>query len=150
MPSARHPFLIILTLANIGLINLTHANAQLPPPRVYQPLPIILGETVKDKLSNQDIPTGDGGFARDYFVNLKEKDRILIEVTSDQFDTIVILMTESGETVAENDDAPDGSTNSLLFATITTKGKYIIRVRSFALTGGGDYTIRVAKMQEIP
>ena len=57
-------------------------------------------------------------------------------------------MKEDGTTIAENDDSPDGTTNSLLFTRITEDGKYIIRVRSFALSGSGNFNLRVTKLQE--
>jgi hypothetical protein len=51
--------------------------------------------------------------------------------------------------VAENDDGPDGSTNSLLFARITETGKYLIRVRAFGETGGGAFQLKVTRLRPI-
>ncbi|MGY6530492.1 MAG: PPC domain-containing protein [Cyanobacterium sp.] len=123
------------------------ANAQ-SSQQVYNPIPIEHNRMIQDTLSPSDIPTGEGGFARDYYINLARGEQIVIDLTSDEFDTIVVLMKEDGTTIAENDDGPDGTTNSLLFTRIAEDGKYIIRVRSFALSGNGNFNLRVTKLQE--
>ncbi|AUC59645.1 hypothetical protein AA637_00130 [Cyanobacterium sp. HL-69] len=123
------------------------ANAQ-SSQQVYNPIAIEHNRMIQDTLSPNDIPTGEGGFARDYYLNLTRGEQIVVDLTSDEFDTIVVLMKEDGTTIAENDDSPDGTTNSLLFTRITEDGKYIIRVRSFALSGSGNFNLRVTKLQE--
>jgi hypothetical protein len=119
------------------------ASAQL-----YNPIPLGSAE-VSDSLSNTDIPTGFGGFAKDYVVNLESGDQITIDAISSDFDTLVTLMDANGVTVSENDDGPDGSTNSLLFARISESGKYTIRVRSYAGDGAGPFTVKLARLRPI-
>jgi hypothetical protein len=109
------------------------ARAQSP---LYNPIPMPANNQVTDTLTNKDIPTGFGGFARDYVVAFQQGDQVVIDLTSDQFDTIVTLIGPDGATVSENDDGPDGTTNSLLFARITRPGNYIIRVRPYGGQGG--------------
>ena len=118
------------------------------PLKVYNPLPIEHNVMVTDILTGNDIPTGDGGFARDYYINLRRGEQIVIDLTSDEFDTIVTLMKEDGTTIGENDDAPDGTTNSLLFTRIMEDGKYIIRVSAFAVTGTGRFNLQVTKLEK--
>lgn len=117
--------------------------------KLYSPLALPNNNQVSDTLTDQDIPTGEGGFARDYYVQLEENDQVAIDLISDDFDSIVILMAGDGSTIAENDDGPDGSTNSLLFARITESGKYIIRVRAFGETGSGKYTLKVTRLRPV-
>ncbi|MEO1670529.1 MAG: PPC domain-containing protein, partial [Cyanobacteria bacterium J06631_2] len=110
--------------------------------KIYNP-PVITSETeIADILTQDDIPTGDGGFARDYFVELEKGDQVTIDLTSDNFDSMVMLIAEDGAKVAENDDGPDGTTNSLLFSRITEGGKYIVRVRAYGDTSGGKFTLK--------
>lgn len=116
---------------------------------LYNPIPLPPSNQVSDTLSERDIPTGDGGFTRDYLVRFNQGDNIAIDLVSDQFDTIVALMSPEGATLAENDDGPDGTTNSLLFTRITQTGNYIVRVRSFGETGGGAFTLRVTRLRPI-
>ncbi|MDR9896364.1 PPC domain-containing protein [Aetokthonos hydrillicola Thurmond2011] len=115
----------------------------------YKPIPVLeFGKELKDTLSTKDIPFGDSGFARDYFVNLASGDQVIIEVKSDSFDTIVTLLSANGSTAGENDDGPDGTTNSLLFARIVKSGKYIIRVHAFGdKKETGPFSLKVTRLQ---
>jgi hypothetical protein len=117
---------------------------------MYNPIPINSNEEINDILSDEDIPTGQGGFARDYKISLQAGDQVAIDLTSDQFDTVVTLISADGMTFAENDDAPDGTTNSLLFVRIKEEqaGDYIVRVRSFGETGSGDFALKVSRLCE--
>ncbi|MGF1482267.1 MAG: PPC domain-containing protein [Cyanophyceae cyanobacterium] len=118
-------------------------------PRLYHPIPLPSSYEVTDSLSEQDIPTGGGGFAKDYSVELEAGDQVAIDLVSDEFDTIVVLLADDGSTVAENDDGPDGTTNSLLFARITEAGEYTIRVRAFGETGGGNFSLKLTRLQPV-
>jgi hypothetical protein len=113
----------------------------------YKPIPFTLNQPITDTLSDKDIPTGQGGFARDYLVQLQAGDQIVIDLSSDNFDTIVTLLAADGSTVAENDDGPDGNSNSLLFARITKSGTYTIRVRAFGDTAVGTFTLKVTRLK---
>jgi len=127
------------------------SEARLPARKgdIYSPIRLKSGLSIQDKLTTQDIPMGQGSFARDYVVTLKAKDQVAIDLVSDSFDTVVTLMAENGTTLGENDDGPDGSTNSLLFARISEGGKYTIRVRSYAGEGSGPFTIKLARLRPI-
>ncbi|MBX2864103.1 MAG: PPC domain-containing protein [Leptolyngbyaceae cyanobacterium MAG.088] len=117
--------------------------------QIYNPIELAGGREISDTLSDSDIPTGVGGFARDYSVELFEGDQITIDVISEEFDTLVSLLGDDGTTVSENDDGPDGSTNSLLFARISKSGQYTIRVRSYAGQGTGSFSLKLARLREI-
>jgi hypothetical protein len=82
-------------------------------------------------------------------LNLTAGDQVAIDLTSENFDTIVSLLAADGSTVGENDDGPDGSTNSLLFTRITEAGKYIIRVRTFGQTGSGSFKLKVTRLRPV-
>lgn len=150
------PLLMPATLLAIGTGSWTAmtqtAVAQTPSTQsstLYRPIPMPSSNEVRDSITDQDIPTGFGGFARDYVVDFKEGDQVVIDLISDQFDTILTLIAPDGSTVAENDDGPDGTTNSLLFARITRPGKYIVRVSPYAGQGVGDFTLKVTKLRPV-
>lgn len=117
--------------------------------KLYSPIPLTPGTEINDILSHKDIPTGHGGFGRDYVIPLNKGDKLLVELSSESFDTIITLLAPNGSTVAENDDGPDGTTNSLLFTRIHETGNYIIRVRSFGETGVGPFKLKVTKLQAV-
>lgn len=117
--------------------------------KVYSPLPLPSTYEVTDSLTDKDIPTGTGGFARDYKVKLNKGENLAVDLSSDSFDSIITLLGPNGATVAENDDGPDGSSNSLLFTRISETGNYIVRVRSFGETGVGSFKLKVTRLQPI-
>ena len=131
---------------NFSCLSLT---AQEALKKIYYPIEIRENQEIADQLSVDDIPTGEGGFARDYSIYLEKGDQIAVDLISEDFDSIVILIAEDGSTIAENDDGPNENTNSLLFTRITEKGKYIVRVRAFGLTGIGRFKLKVTRLQAI-
>ncbi len=137
--------LLIATLLTVGI----SATTSLAQSKSYAPIPLPLSHQVSDTLSDKDIPTGQGGFARDYSVRLNAGDNVVIELTSDSFDTIVTLLAPDGSTAGENDDGPDGTTNSLLFMRITKTGTYIIRVHAFGQTGVGPFKLKVTRLRPV-
>jgi hypothetical protein len=139
----RQVTIIPATLLAIG-ISTTAAFAQA---KLYNPIPLPKSNEVSDSLTDKDIPTGQGGFARDYSVQLTKGDNLAVDLTSDSFDSIITLLGPNGATVAENDDGPDGSSNSLLFTRIMETGSYIVRVRSFGETGVGTFKLKVTRLQ---
>ncbi|KGF73119.1 peptidase [Neosynechococcus sphagnicola sy1] len=144
-PKLRLVLTLVGSLVTLG-VDFPAAHAQ---GRLYTPIPITVNQAVTDTLSEQDIPTGQGGFARDYAVSLQSGDQVAIDLTSQNFDTIVTLLSADGATVAENDDGPDGSTNSLLFSRITKSGNYVIRVRAFGETAVGPFVLKVTRLKPV-
>ncbi len=114
---------------------------------VYVPLQLPPSGAVEDTLSERDIPTGDGGFARDYKIQLVAGDQLAIDLTSEAFDTVVNLLNSEGKSIAKNDDGPDGTSNSLLFIRIKESGTYIIRVQGFGETSSGKFKLKVSKLK---
>ena len=133
----------IIAFGSVGLQTLpTQAQS-----KIYDPPSIRSEQIISDVLTENDIPTGEGGFARDYHVQLEKGDQVAIDLSSDNFDSMVMLIAADGAKVAENDDGPDGTTNSLLFSRITEAGKYIVRVRAFGDTSGGKFTLKLTKLK---
>ena len=138
---------VVPVALTVIIMSMTSALAQ--QIKLYNPIPLTAGSQVSDSLSDKDIPTGQGGFARDYLVKLTKGDNLAIDLSSDSFDSIITLLAPDGSTVAENDDGPDGTSNSLLFTRVTKTGTYIVRVRSFGETGGGTYKLRVTRLKPV-
>ncbi|HYX13106.1 MAG TPA: PPC domain-containing protein [Nostoc sp.] len=137
--------IIPATLLAIGI----STSAAFAQSKLYSPIPLSNSTEFSDNLSNKDIPTGQGGFARDYTVKLQKGDNLAVDLSSENFDSIITLLAPDGSTLAENDDGPDGSSNSLLFTRIVETGNYVIRVRSFGETGIGAFKLKVTKLQPI-
>ena len=114
---------------------------------VYTPIKLPSSGEVRDVLSEKDIPTGEGGFARDYAISLVAGDQLAIDLTSEVFDTVVILLNAEGKNIGKNDDGPDGTSNSLLFVRIKDAGNYVIRVQGFGETSSGEFKLKVSKLK---
>ena len=147
------PILVAVQLVTSDRVRANPRTTIEPPAKIDRPLAIYVpiqlpahGE-VKDILSDRDIPTGDGGFARDYAIKLAAGDNIAIDLISEVFDTVVILLNAEGKNVGKNDDGSDGSSNSLLFTRIKTAGNYVIRVQGFGETSSGEFKLKVSKLR---
>ncbi|HEY9822854.1 MAG TPA: PPC domain-containing protein [Candidatus Sericytochromatia bacterium] len=145
--AARFSFALLFG-ATLMAVSLTAAAAKAQN-QLYNPIPMPPTNEVSDTLTDKDIPIEKGGFARDYVINLSAGDQVAIDLTSESFDTILTLLASDGSTVGENDDGPDGSTNSLLFTRITEAGRYIVRVRAFGATSGGPFKLKVTRLQPV-
>ena len=152
-------YLLIPILCAISLVisDRVSANPRTtiePPPKldqpvaVYVPMQLPANGEIKDILSDRDIPTGDGGFARDYAIKLTAGDNIAIDLISEVFDPVVILLNAEGKNIGKNDDGADGSSNSLLFTRIKKSGNYLIRVQGFGETSSGEFKLKVSKLKE--
>jgi hypothetical protein len=130
-------------------IALGAVSAQAQTTRMYNPIPVPDNGEITDTLTENDIPTGFGGFARDYTITFEAGDQVVIDLSSDEFDTIITLIAPDGATIGENDDGPDGTTNSLLFARITRGGEYILRIRPYAGQGMGTFNLKVTRLRPI-
>ena len=139
------PFMVPATLLGI-IMSSSSAIAQTS---LYNPIAVPESNEISESLSDQDIPTGLGGFARDYRLSLVDGDHIVIDLLSDEFDTIVTLIGPDGTTAGENDDGPDGSTNSMLFHRVSDPGDYTIRVAPYAGQGFGQFTLKITRLRPI-
>jgi hypothetical protein len=137
----------IFTALLISILSLLISSQSQAENPLYNPIPLSLNTDISDRLTEKDIPTGEGGFARDYVVDLKKGDQVAIDLNSNEFDTVIVLISTDGSTVGSNDDGPDGGTNSLLFARIAETGKYIVRVRTFGVAGGGKFALKVSRLR---
>jgi Bacterial pre-peptidase C-terminal domain len=140
----KHLLIIPPTLLTLVVGRVNSALAQ---SKFYSPIALPPSNEIRDKLTENDIPTGLGGFARDYLVKLNKGDNVAIDLTSDSFDAMVMLLAADGTTISENDDGPDGTTNSLLFTRVNKTGTYVVRVRAFGETGVGNFKLKVTRLR---
>ena len=159
MPKIYYNYLLLSILVIVQFISIDRVSAKprtaIDPPSkfdksfaVYAPIQLPVSGEIKDTLSDRDIPTGDGGFARDYAIKLAAGENIAIDLASEVFDTVVILLNAEGKNISKNDDGADGSSNSLLFTRIKNAGNYIIRVQGFGETSSGEFKLKVSKLKE--
>ena len=145
MRLVRRGLLLPMALTLLGF-TAARASAQ---NSVYAPIEMPETREINDVLTEEDFFFNVAATAEIYTVYLEDGDQVAIDVISEEFDTLVTLINKDGNTISENDDGPDGTTNSLLFARITESGMYTVRVRSYAGQGTGDFYLKVARLREI-
>ena len=114
--------------------------------QLYKPPSLQLGRSISGQLSNRDIPTGQGSFAKDYVITCQANEQITITVTSAAFDPMVMVIAPDGSTLAENDDGEDGTTNAALSLTIPQSDRYTVRVQNFGQSTGGNFQLQVTRL----
>ena len=96
--------------------------------------PITIGQTVNGNLTTNDCPADDGTFYDVYSFSGTAGQRISISMSSNQFDTFLILNRPDGSLLAVNDDG-GGGTNSRIppngFLTLPVTGTYTIYANAF-------------------
>ncbi|MFQ3612864.1 MAG: PPC domain-containing protein [Cyanobacteriota bacterium] len=116
----------------------------------YNPIPLTAGETVESVLSSEDIPSGElGAFYRDYRITVASGSYLAVELSSEDFDTVVRLISSDGSLVAENDDANFETTNSILVSRVEADQDYTIRVGSFGEIGAGRFQLKVIPLRPV-
>ena len=82
-----------------------------------------------------------GGSPVDHPLTVADGGQVTIEVVSDDFDTVLVLLDADGELVASDDDGA-GNTNSRI-RTDLTSGEYTVRVQPWSDFEDGGYTLSV-------
>jgi hypothetical protein len=81
-----------------------------------------------------------------FYVSLVAGDIVVIttEALTDDLDTTLELLDEGGDSVAENDDRGDGTTNSQIIYEVPEDGNYTVVVSSFQGDEEGDLLLSIA------
>ena len=115
-----------------------------PQPRAT---PIRRGQTVSGTLREGDPQLDDGRWHDVYSYTGRAGERIRISMTSDEFDTVLILgRVVEGEfrELETNDDADDGDgTDSRITIELPEDGRYVIQATSFRARTEGAYRLTV-------
>ncbi|HEX6038342.1 hypothetical protein [Longimicrobium sp.] len=105
------------------------------------------GQTVTGALASGDAELDDGRLHDAYSYTGRAGERIRISMSSDEFDTFIVLgrmVDGEFQELESNDDAEGGEgTNSVLEVELPDDGRYIIQATSFAADSEGDYRLTV-------
>lgn len=109
--------------------------------------PIAIGDTVAGELTAESPLSDAGAPADSYRFDGTAGQRVLIEMSSDDFDTYLELFAQRAggrESLAADDDGGAEGTDSRLVATLPETGAYLIEARAFA-SGEGDYVLTLSE-----
>jgi hypothetical protein len=125
----------------------TLAVRELPAPTPARAQAARLGETVRGSLAENDAVLEDEEIHYDLFtLRGREGQRLVVEMSSDSFDTYLDLgrMNDgTWESLRTDDDGMGQGTNSRLRFTLPEEGEYMIRARSLGEGDTGPYTFVV-------
>ena len=91
-----------------------------------------------------DETLSDGSLYDLYPFDAEADQTITIEMTSDEFDTYLLLVDADGQTIGENDDISEDNTNSTITITLPETGTYRVVANAFDSTGQGNYSLTVS------
>ncbi|MBM4183559.1 MAG: hypothetical protein FJ207_04950 [Gemmatimonadetes bacterium] len=106
---------------------------------------ITAGQTVTGRLAASTPTLGDGSHYETYYYDARAGERILVTMTSTDFDTYLRWGREQGgsfESLEFNDDGA-GGTNSRLEITVGSAGCYAIQANSYGADATGAYTLAI-------
>jgi Putative metallopeptidase len=106
------------------------------------------GQTVAGRLESGDTQFTDNSYFDTYYYDGAPGDRLLVTLTSSDFDTF--LMWGQGEGSAFeaslSDDDGAGGTNSRLEVTVSASGRYVVQANSYGEGGIGAYSLSVESL----
>ncbi len=120
-----------------------------PPPPVSS---ISIGQTTRGRLTDATAENEEGQRADSWRFRGREGQKIVIDMTSDAFDTYLELFRERNgarESLAEDDDSGATGTNSRIAYTLPDDGDYIIEARAFE-DGTGSYALKLEEAAPEP
>ncbi|MGE0791043.1 MAG: pre-peptidase C-terminal domain-containing protein [Sandaracinaceae bacterium] len=112
-----------------------------PPPADFAPSanPIDVSGTLSD--SDPLVPSDNSPY-HDYPIDLRAGWRLVIDMTSTDFDTYLWVIDSAGRSLVQDDDgAGAGGTNSHIELPIPYDGRFLIRANSFDASGRGAYEL---------
>jgi hypothetical protein len=125
--------------------------AEGPPPMSMQS--IGFGDTVAGALSDDDGQNGGGVVADGYTFQGRAGQRVIVTMSSDDFDTWLNLYAGEGDSrylVDSDDDGAGEGTNSRLTHTLGEDGLYTIEARGFSEDGRGGYELTLTEAAPEP
>jgi hypothetical protein len=123
------------------------APAPAPPPANEVPV-VQIGGAAAGRLEEGDRRRGEGEYEDRYAVNGRGGERVVIRLSSSEFDPILSI---AGPDVSEaNDDADDDTRDSEIIVTLPVAGRYTIAVSSYERGETGAYTLTVEAAEAAP
>jgi len=116
-----------------------------------KPGSLLVGTTVRGVLTETDATTGDNSFYDAYRLTLREDDKLIITMVSNDFDSFLMVGRQEGDADFEllaSDDDSLSDTHAKVEWTVPDDGVYEIRANAFAAGQTGAYALRVEKKTE--
>ncbi|MDB9526598.1 trypsin-like peptidase domain-containing protein [Oscillatoria sp. CS-180] len=107
---------------------------------------ITLNDFVTGRLGSDSDILPDGSFFNAYVFEGQQGQRVAVEMTSQDVDSYLILLSENNDSLYLEDDDSAGDLNARLEITLPQDGSYIIIANSFAQGEQGSYDLRLSEV----
>ncbi len=152
-PADGQYLLVAQSLAEDGTGGFTLELQNAPAATTAQTRAIRVGQTLSGSLAESDaVLDDDDSYYDTYTLTAAQGQRLLIDMTSDSFDTFLAFgRMENGEfNAAQTDDDGGDGTNARLRVTVDGPGEYVIRANSLGAGLTGPYTLAVSERPAPP
>lgn len=105
---------------------------------------IAYGSNVNGQIGAGDLQTSAGVYLDAYWFAGATGDQIQLKMSSASFDSLLILNSNNGATVATNDNGGGGQ-DSLISLTLPETGVYIVIATPFAVNRTGNYSLSLTR-----
>lgn len=103
---------------------------------------------VQGALEDGDPVLDDGSSYDVYIFSGRAGQEVTINLSSQDFDTYLIVLDSNRNKVGENDDFSESDTNSRLTLTLPSDGSYSVIINAFDSTGRGRYSLTVSGVSQ--
>ena len=142
-PSSRPPWLIpVAIVGTIGCLGVAGLLAMLFGLAAIGYMTSAGPSAVDGELAASDSLFGRGQFADTYDYRWSSGERVVISLTSPEFDTYLVVRTPAGREIT-NDDEGFGNVNSRLELSVPESGSYQVVVTSYRAQATGRYHLSV-------
>jgi S1-C subfamily serine protease len=108
------------------------------------------GTPISGSLTNSsNVLPADDSYFNSYTFEGTAGQQVVIEMTSSDIDSYLILLAPDGSNLAQDDDGA-GSTNAKVTATLPASGTYIILANSYTAGETGNYSLRASAAGTAP
>lgn len=104
---------------------------------------VSVGETESGTLNNSCVLGDTGFFIQFWFLDIRTAQSVQIDLTSNEFDTVLVLLDQDFNILADDDDSGGGLTNSRVRLSLNP-GVHVIAVTSFDPGETGAYQLSVS------
>ncbi len=110
--------------------------------------PTSYGATINGSIAASDLQTSAGDFLDAFWFAGLAGDQARITLSSQNFDPLLILNRNSGDTLATDDNSGGGAsgTDARITQTLPETGIYVIIATPFAPNATGDYTLSLTRL----
>tara|TARA_R110002051_G_scaffold94633_1_gene164463 strand:- start:2916 stop:4769 length:1854 start_codon:yes stop_codon:yes gene_type:complete len=112
---------------------------------------ILIGATARGTLTDNDATAEDGSYFDAYAVQVKDGDKLVVTMVSNDFDAFLVLgrdQDDGGFETLESDDDSLSDTHARMEWTAPDEGTYVIRAGSFGQGQTGAYAMTVERQPE--